>query len=402
MFSFSINGKSLTGALKSVKAGVETRKSTLTSTGAVEVSPAMLRATTFERSAVVALDYSGSSIPAGVPVEYKRLVDFCKGAGSVQLESVADGIYGKPSLRVTLDTGASTVLPAVEDWPVDGPGFFAGGLEVLAGGLDTAGALRRAASFASKEETRPHLCGILIDTDDSAPMRITAVGTDSCRLGVIGIPCRFNADALEGEGEGKPAGVLVPRELVDKALPAIGKAKDTTVALLLHDAGAYRVLTLGGNSVYVSMREISGRFPNYRQLFPALGSENARAWIDAGALEDAAKRFDRIIGKAPRPMRVSLNGAVSLRDVVDGVETVETVPAKIEHVDGSLNPRNASPSELETGAHECGFNPRFIADCAASLAGVELELRFISPLGPLSVESSDGDRALVMPIRIQS
>ena len=113
--------------------------------------------------------------------------------------------------------------------------------------------IARVARAASRDETRPHLTGVLV-TATGRELRMVA--TDSYRLSVKETQLE---DALEGSLEANvPARTLQELARVAGASPA-----DSIGVAALENQVVFTV-----DDVMLSSRLVEGRFPNYQQLLP--------------------------------------------------------------------------------------------------------------------------------------
>ncbi|MBX5468595.1 MAG: DNA polymerase III subunit beta [Thermoleophilaceae bacterium] len=233
--------------------------------------------------------------------------------------------------------------------------------------VDTVGRVARA---ASRDETRPHLTGVLVS---ASGQELRMVATDSYRLSVketkLGEP-------VQGELEANvPARTL--QELARVA--SSSGAEEIGISALDNQV----VFSLG--DVTVSSRLVEGRFPNYRQLVPE--SFEYELNVSAAELLDVVRRVS-LLAQKNAPLRLSFTeGALEVSAQTPDVgEARESLPV----------PFKGEPLEI-------GFNPEFLRDGLESSESDELRLRLISPLRPGLIESGGDDGSfvyLVMPIRL--
>jgi len=227
----------------------------------------------------------------------------------------------------------------------------------------------RVARSASRDETRPHLTGVLV-TADGSDLRMVA--TDSYRLCVK--ETKLSA-ALAGSLEANvPARTL--QEL--SRVAAAGGAEEIAVTALENQV----VFSVG--EVVLSSRLVEGRFPNYQQLLPESYEHELR--IDRGELLEVVRRIS-LLAQKNAPLRLGFEeGALEVSAQTPDVgEARESLPV----------PFKGEPLEI-------GFNPEFFRDGLESAETDELVLKLISPLRPGLIESGDdgGFIYLVMPIRL--
>src|SRR5919206_1078911 len=236
--------------------------------------------------------------------------------------------------------------------------------------------VNRVARAASRDETRPHLTGVLVS---AAERELRMVATDSYRLSVKETPLE---QPLEGSLEANvPARTL--QEL--GRIAASGGDGEIEVAALEHQV----IFRLG--DVTLSSRLVEGRFPNYKQLLPETFEHELR--VSTPELLEVVRRISLLAQKnAPLRLRFSEGSLEISAQTPDIGEASEALPV----------PFKGEPLEI-------GFNPDFLREGLESAEADELVLKLISPLRPGLIESAaggDGDGAagsflyLVMPIRL--
>jgi DNA polymerase-3 subunit beta len=227
----------------------------------------------------------------------------------------------------------------------------------------------RVARSASRDETRPHLTGVLVTASGTA---LRMVATDSYRLSVK----ETSLDQpLAGELE-----VNVPARTLQELsrIAAASGADAITVTALENQV----VFTVG--DIVLSSRLVDGRFPNYQQLLPESYEHELR--IDRGELLEVVRRVS-LLAQKNAPLRLAF---------ADGQLEVSAQTPDIGEASESLPvPFNGEPLAI-------GFNPEFFRDGLESAETDELVLKLISPLRPGLIQSGDdgGFIYLVMPIRL--
>jgi hypothetical protein len=111
----------------------------------------------------------------------------------------------------------------------------------------------------------------------------------------------------------------------------------------------------------------------------------------------SAVEASKVIAERNAPMRLVVNGNVRATvvqpDTAQFEETIEG--AHVAYLTNEARELHDNPSGVEYG-----YNPDFLADCAKTIGdGGEIRVRMITPLRPVLMDA-DGDRALLMPIRI--
>ena len=229
--------------------------------------------------------------------------------------------------------------------------------------------INRVARSASRDETRPHLTGVLVSASGK---ELRMVATDSYRLSVK----ETSLDQpLDGELEAN-----VPARTLQELGRVAGTEDDGEIEIAaLENQVVFRV----GDTV-LSSRLVEGRFPNYRQLLPETFEHELR--LSTAELLEVVRRISLLAQKnAPLRMAFSEGTLEVSAQTPDVGEASESLPV----------PFKGEPLEI-------GFNPEFLRDGLESAESEELVLKLISPLRPGLVQSGDdgGFTYLVMPIRL--
>jgi len=227
----------------------------------------------------------------------------------------------------------------------------------------------RVARSASRDETRPHLTGVLVTAAGST---LRMVATDSYRLSVK--ETQLEA-ALSGELE-----VNVPaRTLQELSRIASAAGADAISVSALENQVVFTV-----GDIVLSSRLVEGRFPNYQQLLPEAYEHELR--VDRGELLEVVRRVSLLAQKnAPLKLAFGEGQLEVSAQTPDIGEASESLPV----------PFNGEPLAI-------GFNPEFFRDGLDSAETDEIVLKLISPLRPGLIQSgADGGFIyLVMPIRL--
>jgi DNA polymerase III subunit beta len=227
----------------------------------------------------------------------------------------------------------------------------------------------RVARSASRDETRPHLTGVLVSASDK---ELRMVATDSYRLSV-------KETQLEAALEGSLEANVPARTLQELSRIATGEGADEIAITALEHQVIFSV-----GDVVLSSRLVEGRFPNYKQLLPETFEHELR--MNGPELAEVVRRISLLAQKnAPLRLRFT-DGALEISAQTPDVgEASESLPA----------PFKGEPLEI-------GFNPEFLRDGLESTESEDLLLKLISPLRPGLIQSGDdgGFIYLVMPIRL--
>jgi DNA polymerase III subunit beta len=332
----------------------------------VEDSTAELQATDMELGIRVTLDAQESSAGQAV-IPGRLLLDVVRSLPKDDLTLE----YRSAQQDVEVISGPARfhlrTLPT-EDFPKLPEAPSEGSLTVPAGAfVDTIGRVARA---ASRDETRPHLTGVLVTAGGS---ELRMVATDSYRLSV-------KETALESELGGSLEANVPARTLQELGRIASASAADSITIAALENQVVFTV-----EDVVLSSRLVEGRFPNYQQLLPEAYEHELR--VSRDEMVEVVRRVGLLAQKnAPLRLRFSEGTLDVSAQTPDVGEASESLPV---------------PFAGET--LEIGFNPEFFRDGLESAESDELVLKLISPLRPGLIESGDqagGFRYLVMPIRL--
>ena len=229
--------------------------------------------------------------------------------------------------------------------------------------------INRVARSASRDETRPHLTGVLVS---ASGQDLRMVATDSYRLSV-------KETSLERPLEGDLEANVPARTLQELGRIAGADGQEEIEIAALENQVVFSV----GDTV-LSSRLVEGRFPNYRQLLPESFEHELR--LSTAELLEVVRRISLLAQKnAPLRMAFSEGTLEVSAQTPDVGEASESLPV----------PFSGEPREI-------GFNPEFLRDGLESAESEELLLKLISPLRPGLIESGDdgGFTYLVMPIRL--
>jgi DNA polymerase-3 subunit beta len=229
--------------------------------------------------------------------------------------------------------------------------------------------INRVARSASRDETRPHLTGVLVSASGT---ELRMVATDSYRLSVKETTLE---QALEGELEAN-----VPARTLQELGRIAGSEDEGEIEIT---ALENQVVFSAGGTV-LSSRLVEGRFPNYRQLLPETFEHELR--LSTAELLEVVRRIS-LLAQKNAPLRMSFT---------EGALEVSAQTPDVGEASESL------PVPFKGEALEIGFNPEFLRDGLESAESDELVLKLISPLRPGLIQSGDdgGFTYLVMPIRL--
>jgi DNA polymerase-3 subunit beta len=348
--------------------GVSTRSAIQTLAGVmikVEGGRAELQATDMELGVRVGLELSDSTDGSAV-VPGRLLLDVVRSLPKDDLTLE----YRSSQQDVEVVSGPAKfhlrTLPA-EDFPKLPESPESGVLTVPSDAfVDT---ISRVARAASRDETRPHLTGVLVSASEK---ELRMVATDSYRLSVK--ETRLEA-AIDGSFEAN-----VPARALQELTRIVqhGSADELSVSVRANQV----VFEAAG--VVLSSRLIDGQFPNYRQLLPD-GYEH-ELQLAGGEISDVVRRIS-LLAQKNAPLRLAFaEGELTVSARTPDVgEARETVPV----------PFQGEPLEI-------GFNPEFLRDGLEAVETGDVMLKLISPLRPGLIQAADGSgfQYLLMPIRL--
>jgi DNA polymerase III subunit beta len=351
--------------------GASTRSAIQTLAGVlvrVEEGRAELEATDMELGVRVGLE-TGDSTPGHAVIPGRLLLDVVRSLPTDELTLE----YRSAQQDVEVVSGPARfhlrTLPP-EDFPKLPQASGEGAMSVPATAfVDT---ISRVARAASRDETRPHLTGVLVT---ARGQELRMVATDSYRLSVKETKLD---QALEGELEAN-----VPA----RTLQELGRIASASGAASIGVTALENQVVFTVDDVMLSSRLVEGRFPNYQQLLPESYEHELR--VSRDELLEVVRRVGLLAQKnAPLRLRFTEGALDVSAQTPDVGEASESLPV----------PFNGEPLEI-------GFNPEFFRDGLESAESEELVLKLISPLRPGLIQSGAGDDGagfiyLVMPIRL--
>ncbi len=227
------------------------------------------------------------------------------------------------------------------------------------------------ARAASRDEVRPILTGVLVQTEGS---RLTMVATDSYRLSV-------KHTALEAEVAHKLDANIPARALRELArIVAADGAEEVEIALPRNQI-VFRV-----GATVLSSRLIEGQFPSWRQLIPESFEHDVR--LPRAEFLEIARRISQLAQRnAPLRMAFEEGQLTVAAETPDIGDASEAMPA----------PYSGEPLEI-------AFNPQFLIEGVESVDTEQVAIQISSPLRPGLLRPVDGDEFsyLVMPIRLNA
>ena len=145
----------------------------------------------------------------------------------------------------------------------------------------------RVARSASRDETRPHLTGVLVTAEDD---QLRMVATDSYRLSV-------KETKLDQPLAGTLEANVPARTLQELSRIAAANGAETIDVTALENQVVFSV-----DDVVLSSRLVEGRFPNYQQLLPDSYEHELR--VERGELLDVVRRIS-LLAQKNAPLRMA-------------------------------------------------------------------------------------------------
>jgi DNA polymerase III subunit beta len=347
--------------------GVSTRSAIQTLSGVllrVETDSVELQATDMELGVRVALKVSEAS--EGTAVLPGRLfLDVVRSLPKDELSLE----YRSAQQDVELVSGPARfhlrTLP-VEDFPKLPEAPSDGVLTVPAAAFVET--IARVARSASRDETRPHLTGVLVS---AAERELRMVATDSYRLSV--------KETELDQGPKQELEAIVPA----RALAELSRIGQTAESATLDVGVQENQIVFGVDGVWLTARRIDGQFPNYRQLLPE--QFEAEVQVPREELLDVVRRTG-LLAQRKSPLRLRFEAGEL------------TVSAQTQDVGEA---RESLPVSYAGETLEIGFNADFLRDGLESVTDDTVRLKLISPLRPGLIHGENDDFLyLIMPIRL--
>jgi DNA polymerase-3 subunit beta len=226
--------------------------------------------------------------------------------------------------------------------------------------------------FASSDETRYNLAGVLIERTEGSLLRMVA--TDGHRLAMA------EGDAGNVDDLFASRKVLVPK----KGILEIRKlAESGPGSIELSASDKFLFAAKGDTEVWV--RLLDAEFPDYRQVIP---KENPlSATVDRGAFAEVLRRVSVMSPDKVHSVRLSFSGKQ--------IEISSTSPDQGEAQD-------LLEAEYEGPALKIGFNGKYLQDAVAGISDEKVVLQIKDEVSQviLRPEKDASYLAIVMPMRI--
>lgn len=235
--------------------------------------------------------------------------------------------------------------------------------------------VERVSAFATGDETRYNLSGILLERrEEEGKTILRMVATDGHRLAIADeeVP---DLGGLLGERR-----VLVPR----KGLIEIRKLSDGGPGSLELSA-TEKFLFAGKGDTEVWVRLLDAEFPDYRQVVPK--ENQVIANVPRGTFLDVLKRVSVMAPDKVNSVRLSFSGKQ--------LEVSTTTPDIGEA-------RDLLPIEFEGAPIKVGFNGRYLQDALGGISEDTVRMALKDEVSQVIVQPATGKNylAIIMPMRI--
>ncbi len=234
----------------------------------------------------------------------------------------------------------------------------------------------RVSPFASSDETRYNLAGILLERqEDDGKSLLRMVATDGHRLAIADgeVP---DIKGLLGEKR-----VLVPR----KGLLEIRKLAESGGPGSLELSASEKFLFAGKGDTEIWVRLLDADFPDYRQVVPK--DNKLVAGVPRDAFTEVLRRVSVMAPEKVHSVRLSFSGKQ--------LEVSTTSPDVGEA-------RDLLPIEYEGSTVKIGFNGRYIQDAVGGVGEDTVLFEMKDEVSQVIVRPKSGASflAIIMPMRI--
>lgn len=222
----------------------------------------------------------------------------------------------------------------------------------------------------SMHESRPILTGVHMTLKNN---QLLAVATDSHRL---------SQRMIEVEGDNQDFDVVIPGKSLQE-LSRTFKDEEELVSILMMDN---QVLFKTESMLFYS-RLLEGNYPDTNRLIPT--SFNTEITFNVPELLAAIDRASLLSHEGRNNIvRLSINS----EEV-----TIYGNSPEIGNVEEDLSYVSVTGDPIDIS-----FNPDYMKDSLKSFSGIEITIKFISPIRPFTLQPSDGDIdfiQLITPVR---
>lgn len=237
--------------------------------------------------------------------------------------------------------------------------------------------VQRTLYSTSSDENRYNLTGVYFEIQPESPNSIVMVSTDGHRLSRV--KEKFEANNFVGFSS-----VILPRKGLAELVKLLdGSSQENAAEFRLAISEQHAIVLL--KDIYLSMRLIDGKFPDYNQVIPRLADKIVRA-----------SRHDFLLGlKRVSVLASEKNQSVRMK-TLKGELTVSCVNPDAGEVIDDVAVEYSGPDM------EIGFNAKYIIDALASIEDNNIMVKFTDPLSPTLITgmNDDSHQCVIMPMRM--
>lgn len=212
--------------------------------------------------------------------------------------------------------------------------------------------------------------GIYLHADKRAG-KLRAVATDGHRLSRFDMPLPEDTETMRG--------VIIPGKTIRLWPQLLGKDQSEPVTIEVAES----FIRVRSDPMTLYSKVVRGTYPDYERVVPRVN--NQVAFVN---LTDVANAVDRLLvfreGKAPKSQPTFSNGSLN-----------RTIRSETGEAEEGL----AADCDFDL---EIGFNPKYLREMRAAIAGLRVRLAMADPGSPpLITDEGDMRRELVlMPMRV--
>lgn len=320
-------------------------------------------------------DEGDIAIPAKLFLEY---VSVCP-PGRIDVELIGADIKVQTQNDTTVIKGVLT-----QDFPIIPPIN-----KTIVYGVPIDGfkkALQKVMFAMSKNESRPELCGVLMDLNFSKEGVLTLAATDSFRLAEKTTPLLACFGEKQYAKEAQK--IIVPGKTIQEALRVLNlfheDEKQTPVEIIVHENQV--MFSCGVVEIY--SRLVEGKYPDYKQIIP----HQIKTTVQL-----------RVSEWIKRIKAASLFSNTGVQGVVFEFLSGNEQKTTINSVSGQTGEHTSSVlSKVEGDSNKITLNYRYLLEGLMNLFVEDAEIQIVSSESPCVLRSKDHSDSylyIIMPIR---
>lgn len=226
---------------------------------------------------------------------------------------------------------------------------------------------------ASKDESRPHLTGVLVTIEEET---ITFVATDGFRLSLVTKPFK---------GVKEKHTILLPAKTLEEVVRLakdFSQTKDVAIALTLIPDQNQAIMRFG--NIEFSSRIIEGKFPDYEKVIP----QDTETTVTLG--KDDLLQSVRLASVFSRDSMSVIKMAIGL-DAVTLTSDAKEIGNDIVKV----------AAGIEGEPQETAFNPRFLLELLQNVPAPDVTIQMAGSLSAVvfKITGDDSFLHIIMPVR---